>query len=397
MRTSKDYENFMLDFIREVSETIGPRPACSKEEEKCAYLLQSKLDGLSDSVQIDKFYCHPGAYKASFRWPVLLYLISVPSYILLPIVSCALTLFALVILLGETAQNYEIIDFLFKKKSSTNFIAKIKPIEETKNIIIISGHHDSNVEFPLGRKYGDKINIFMSTPIFFSLFLLVISVIKIFVPLSPLISDIILGFLLATIPYFLFLYKNIISNKPVIGANDNLSALSVTLGIANYFSSKKTKLRNSELWIVSFGCEEIGIRGSKRFVCTYFNDIKNAYHINLDLVGEIGCQPYINTKEEMGLIKLSSEICNVVEDAAKKTNIPIQKGGILSFTDSMSFAKKGIKSAGIIALQPDGSMPKFYHTTNDIIDIIDPKLLRNCLEICIQVICSIDEKTLKHF
>ena len=84
-------------------------------------------------------------------------------------------------------------------------------------------------------------------------------------------------------------------------------------------------------------------------------------------------------------------------NAAKKIGKTVEKKGILSFTDSMSFVKKGIKSAGIVALQPNGDMPRFYHTTNDTFDIIDPNLLRDCLKICIQTIQDIDENISKRF
>ena len=390
-------EKFMLDFIKEVCEKIGPRPACSEEERRCASLLEERLKEFSDFTKIDRFYCHPGAYKASFRWPILIYVASIPFYYFIPVVSVILTSFALLILFGETAQNREIIDFIFEKKESTNVIAKIKPKKEVKGIIILSGHHDSNVEFPLGRKYGSKINIFMSSPIFFNILLLIASITRTAIQLSQLITFITICFFIATIPYFLFLYKYIISDIPVIGANDNLSALAVCLAVAKHFSHDKNRLKNSELWIVSFGCEEIGIRGSKRFVSKYLNEIKDAYHINLDLVGEKGCRLFIDTKEEMGTIKLLPEVYNIIENAAKKIGKTVEKKGILSFTDSMSFVKKGIKSAGIVALQPNGDMPRFYHTTNDIFDIIDPNLLRDCLKICIQTIQDIDENISKRF
>jgi Zn-dependent M28 family amino/carboxypeptidase len=175
-----------------------------------------------------------------------------------------------------------------------------------------------------------------------------------------------------------------------MGANDNLSALAVCLTAAQYFSDVKNKLTHSELWIVSFGCEEIGERGSKRFVTKYLDRIKNAYSINLDLVGERDCHMHVVTKEEMGAIKLSSEVCDILQNASKKVNIPVTRGPVMCFTDSMAFSMKKVKSAALVGLLSDKNMPRFYHTINDTIENIDPKVMRECLEICLQSIYDID-------
>jgi hypothetical protein len=58
----------------------------------------------------------------------------------------------------------------------------------------------------------------------------------------------------------------------------------------------------------------------------------------------------------------------------------------------MAFSMKKLKSASLIGLLPDGNMPRFYHTINDTIENIDPKIMRECLEICLQAIYDIDSK-----
>ena len=88
---------------------------------------------------------------------------------------------------------------------------------------------------------------------------------------------ILLVIMVAPVPILIPFGIKVISKTSVMGANDNLSALAVCLSAARYFSDPKNKLTHSELWIVSFGCEEIGIRGSKRFVSKYLDRIKNAY------------------------------------------------------------------------------------------------------------------------
>ena len=392
MRCTKEHEDFMVNFIKDVCEKIGPRSPCSKQEEQFAKFFEKKLKKITDETQINDFYCRPGSYRPMFHWPILFYIIAIPFFFFYPLISLILTSFVIIILVGNEIYNLEIIDPLFKKQKSTNVIAKIKPLKEKKNIIILSGHLDSNWEFPMGKRFGNKVSIFMVLPIIFNPLLLMFSIIKIIIPLSFLLEIIILTITIVPVPILIPFGIKVISKTPVMGANDNLSALAICLSAANYFSDKKNKLNNSELWIVSFGCEEIGIRGSKRFVSKYFDSIKDAYSINLDLVGGKDCMPQIDTKEEMGAIKLSPEVCDILENASKKLNISVKRGPVMCFTDSMAFSMKKIKSAALVGLLPNGSMPGLYHSTNDTIENINPKLMRECLEICLQAIYDIDSK-----
>jgi len=392
MRCTKEHEHLMIDFIKEICEKIGPRSPCSKQEEECAKYLERKLKKFCDETNIDNFYCRPGSYRAMFHWPILFYIIAIPFFFYYPIISLLLAIFVIIILVGNEIFNLEIIDIFFKKQKSSNIISKIKPLKEKKNIIILSGHHDSNWEFPVGKIFGNKVSIFMMLPIIFNPLLLIFSLLKIVIPLSFVVNLFLLIVLISPVPILIWFGIKVISKTPVMGANDNLSALAVCFTAAQYFSDPKNKLKNSELWIVSFGCEEIGLRGSKRFVSKYFDNIKDAYSINLDLVGGKDCLIHIDTKEEMGAIRLSPEICDILENASKKLNINYSKGPIMCFTDSMAFSLKKIKSASLTALLPNNNMPKFYHTTNDTIENIDPKVMCECLEICLQAIYDIDAK-----
>lgn len=382
----------MVGFIKEVCETIGPRRPCSPEEKKCAEFLVKQLENSCDEVWSEEFVCHPGAYRVMFHWPILFYILVLPFLFFYPLVSLFVASFVVIILVCNEIFNIEFIDPLFKKQKSTNVIAKIKPAKVRKNIIILSGHHDSNWEFPFGKRFGTKVSIFMVLPLIFNPLLVLFSILKIVLMLPVVIDIILLVILVAPLPILIPFGMKVISKTSVMGANDNLSALAVCLSAAHYFSEQRNKLKHSELWIVSFGCEEIGIRGSKRFVRKYYDTIKNAYSINLDLVGGKDCHMHIVNKEEMGAITLSKEIGDILQYASKKVNIPVTRGPVMCFTDSMAFSMKKIRSAALVGLLSDQSMPKYYHTIDDIPENVDSALMIQCLEICLQAIGDIDEK-----
>ncbi len=381
-----------MGLIKEVCEIIGPRRPCSTQERQCAQLLVTRLKDYCDEAWTEEFECHPGAYRVMFHLPIVLYILALPFLFFYPLASLLIALIVIVYLVASEIYNVELIDPLFKKEQSTNVIAKIKPIQEAKNIIILSGHHDSNWEFPFGKRFGTKVSIFMVLPLIFHPLLALFSVVSLIIPF-PLVGEILLFIIMvAPVSIMIPFGMKVISRTSVPGANDNLSALAVCLSAARYVSIPTNTLKHSELWIVSFGCEEIGIRGSKRFVAKYHEQLKHAYSINLDLVGGQDCHMNIVTKEEMGAITLSSEMGDILEDASRKLGVPVTRAPVMCFTDSMAFSLKKIRSAALVGLLQDQNMSPFYHTMDDTPNHVDPSVMAACLEICLQAIYDIDVK-----
>jgi len=76
-----------------------------------------------------------------------------------------------------------------------------------------------------------------------------------------------------------------------------------------------------------------------------------------------------------GRHKIIHEICDILQEASRKVNIPVTRGPVMCFTDSMAFTMKKVKSAALIGLLPDQNMPRFYHTIDDTPENIDPSVM----------------------
>ena len=163
-----------------------------------------------------------------------------------------------------------------------------------------------------------------------------------------------------------------------MGADDNLSAIAVLIALAQFLN--KNRLNNTEVWLVSHGCEEIGDRGSKRFSKKHYDDLKNALVINLDMLG--GKNSYLKfvTSEEMGIVRLSKVLALKLSKLANELNIPNQIGRVEAFTDSMSYSQSKIRACSIVSLSKSG-LPTHYHTTNDTIDKMEFQNLWDCYRI----------------
>src|SRR5690606_13408312 len=96
-------------------------------------------------------------------------------------------------------------------------------------------------------------------------------------------------------------------DRVVPGAQDNLSGLAVALELAKYFSAEK-KLQHTQLQIVSFGSEEVGLKGSKHFVEQYLEALQSkTLVVNLDGIKDSN-NFHLISKEPMILAKHSKQL-----------------------------------------------------------------------------------------
>ena len=187
----------------------------------------------------------------------------------------------------------------------------------------------------------------------------------------------------------------IISNHPVMGANDNLSGMAVCYEIVKNLSLPENKLKNVEVWICAFGCEEIGSKGSRNFVKKNMQDLKNVKVINLDMLGNRNAPLLVTTSEIFGLIKTDKKMNELILNSAKKLKIKIKPKSNMAFTDSLSFCRNHLSATSIITL-PLSSKEFYYHTKNDVIENMSFENLINTLNLCNHIIKNLDNKLIKY-
>jgi len=390
--------------IQEICEKIGPRAPCSEQEAACATYIQNFFKNYTEDSQIENFYCRPGSYRAAFRIPMINLMIATLSYwiyffypnIVSLLICFGFIVFSVIVILTNLMQNIEFIDPLFKKQESTNVYGKFKPRETTKRIIVIGGHHDSNWEFPILKKWPKFYTSFMSIPILLSFFMVVVYILKIilyFVSIPflfvQLVDLVLLILQTALFPMLIYTTINCVSRDPVMGADDNLTSIAIILELAK-FLKKTNGLKNTEIWLVSHGCEEIGDRGSKRFSKKNLRELKNAYVINIDMVGGKGSELKVDIVEVRSIVKLSKELGDTLSNIATELRIPHNVGNVMFYTDSMAYSKNGIKACSLVG-SPKKGLATHYHTLNDTIDKLDFNNLWNCYRILIEFIKRVDD------
>ncbi len=402
MKKEQSIREYMHFIIQDICEKIGPRPPCSAQETLCASYIKKELEKYLSTAKIEEFSCHPGSYKAQFQVPIASLLIATVCYwiyiffqkllfLLIPIVSFIISL---CVIQTNIMRNIELIDPLFELKKSTNVYGIFKPQNTVQKRIVVGGHHDSNWEFPLLRKSWKLFGLMMSLSIILNYLIFAIFLIKIVLyyfanPFLFIIEVdlIILVFLTCLAPALIYFSFNIISNRPVMGANDNLTSIAVILAIARTLNA--LNLNHTEVWLVSHGCEEIGVRGSKRFSQVHYNELKDAIVINIDMIGGQNTQLRFVTAEVVFLVQLSKELAYKLARIASELDIPHHTGRIEAFTDSFAYARKKIKTCSIIGF-PEKGVPPHYHTREDILENLQLENLWDCYRLLIEFIKKFD-------
>ncbi|MFX0178456.1 MAG: M28 family metallopeptidase [Candidatus Hodarchaeota archaeon] len=391
--------------IQDICEKIGPRAPCSEQEAACATYIENCFKNYTEDSRIENFYCHPGSYRAAFRIPMIDLIIATISYwiyffypnIVSLLISFGFIIFSVIVIQTNLMRNIEFIDPLFKKQKSTNVYGKFKPRETTEQIIVIGGHHDSNWEFPILKKWPKFYMGFMSIPVILSFVMVAVYILKIilyFVSIPFLfVQQVDLGLLILQTTLFPILIYTIIkcvSKDSVMGADDNLTSIAIMLELAK-FLKKPNGLKNTEVWLVSHGCEEIGDRGSKRFSKKNLSELRNAYVINIDMVGGKDSELKVDVVEVRSIVKLSKELGDELSIISTELHIPHTVGNVMFYTDSMAYSNNGIKACSLVG-SPKKGFATHYHTLNDTIDKLDFNNLWNCYRILIEFIKKVDQK-----
>jgi hypothetical protein len=400
---------YMYNFINRIITEIGPRIPCSTAEAQAAEVIKSELEKTCDEVTIEPFTCNPRGFLGWIRIDILLILGSFCSYFFLvpvnafwgSLLALILNITAFIILWFEFFNYDEFIDPLFKEKPSQNVVGTLKPKGEVKKILIFSGHHDSALQFNLLRylKYGYFVVLFLGLAVLV-LWFICSGANFIFTALD-------LGFrsyfdrwalilIIIASPALVALFFFVSGDKranTVPGAVDNLSAVSVVLGLGRYLQKHKDLIPPStEVRLISFGCEEAGLRGAYRYVAAHLDELKEYDAVDVNMDGIMTTKKVmIIANEPTTRTRHSKEVADKLMQAASEINIPAEVfgGGIMAIaaifsggTDATAFSKSKIKTSTLASMELS-KFPKFYHQPSDTLDMIEKGSLEMALKVLI--------------
>lgn len=388
MKQKTEIKDRAFSLADEIIKTTGPRLAGTKESKQAAEILSIKLNEFADETKTEEFYLHKGAFLGWIRILVGCYLIAIVFlWFNLPIVSLVLALLSILVLVLQFFFYLPIIDIFYPKRKGYNVVGYIEPKHEIKNQVIVSGHHDSANIFNFLIHQPKLYNLRVTGSILFVILLCVFAlpvqfiqsatfqvIVKIFLSLG----------LLIILQMWFFASK-----KGTPGAGDNLIASTMAVEIGRYFS--ENKLNHTRVIIVSFDAEEEGLRGARAYAKKH-QELFKTYPttlLNTDCAYNLD-DLFFLTSDINNTVQLSKDLADDLVETAKELNykavtkpITFLTGG----TDAGELAKVGVKSTTLIGMPwSNEARSNVYHTPNDTLDNVDPKIIEASIDIFIEYI-----------
>lgn len=398
---------YALDIVREICTKVGPGlPGTPQEQGRAEIIKEHLISQLgAEHVRIEEFTFAPGA---ALYGPLLSGILMIVAVLLnvsfghftgfiswiTSITALLISIIVPMLFILEFLYGFEFVDPLYKQKQSWNVIGSLrKPgTKNVKRLLMISGHHDSAPENTWMRLLGFG-QLALSIIYFLGfIVMLVVSVMQLtglIISNTELIHYGTLGWVLIVFPmlpaviYALFLNRGMKNGGTVPGAADNLSASAVVVAMCRFLVKNPSYIpADTEIRFISFGSEEAGLRGSRRYVKRHLDELKqlDARLLNYEMI--VHPEIDILARDINGTVLNSDEMVKSVVTAAERANVPhrVKSGSLGVITDSGIFSRAGFKATALLPTK----IPTYYHQRWDTPDKVTIEPLINALKITLE-------------
>jgi hypothetical protein len=401
---------YALELVRRICSEVGPGQPATPQEHERANILKQELEAHlgAENVATEEFSLAPDAPLSplpSVPFMLLAVLLNIATNSLTGIwpwvtstTAVAFSILVPVLFILELILNYEVTDIFFPQKKSINLIGTLrKPgTKKVKRLLILSGHHDSAPENTWLRylKYGF---FFISGTFFIGLITILVKNTILLIGLILNSASVIrlgtIGWVLLIYPilpsiiYAMFFTRGKKNGGNVPGAVDNLSACAIAVSMSRFLARNPEFIpEETEIRFITFGCEEVGLRGSKRYVARHLDELKllDAHALNYEMVAHP--EIIILTSEIHGTVKNSPEMVKSMVAAAQRAGVPyrLQPAMIGTASDAGPFSRAGLKATTLNPFKAPQQLVAFYHQKWDTPDILTVEPLFNVLKLTLE-------------
>jgi hypothetical protein len=399
--------HYAFELVETICTEVGPGlPGSSQEWERAAIIRRElELHLGSGNVAVEEFTFAPAAFLraspiiALFTLIATLLNISVGRFTgisswLAALAALALSVISPLMFIFEGFFGFELLDPLFRKKQSINVVGTLrKPgTKDVRRLLILSGHHDSASENTWLRFLGYGFYFLAGTWFLGFITLLVMSTIQLaglIAGNASIVRSGTLGWALLVYPiapsilFALFLSRGWKNGGIVPGAADNLSGSALAVAMCRFLAKNPACIPDeTEIRFVSFGSEEAGCRGSRRYVARHLDELKrlDARLLNYETIAHP--EPFILTSETNGTVKNSPEMVKAVVAAAERAGVPykVQSATLGTGSDAGPFSRAGLKATTLVGFRMKQQVA-FYHQKWDTPEVLTIEPLLNVLKL----------------
>ncbi len=405
---TSDDAQYALDIVKAICTQVGPGlPGTSQERERAGIIekeLESHLG--AENVFVEEFSLAPGAFLGVYPLSAFFMLMAALLNISMgrslgispwatSIAALALSIISVTLLILEFILGFELIDPFFKKKQSVNVIGSLrKPgTKNVKRLLIMSGHHDSALENTWLHFLGYGFIPASATMFVGFITMLVMSTIQLAGVVAGdagIVRTGTLGWVLLVYPvvpsiiFLMFFNMGRKNGGTVPGAADNLSASAIAVAMCRFLVKNPAFIPvDTEIRLISFGSEEAGVRGSRRYVERHLDELKRLEVRVLNFETVAHPEITILTSDSNGTVKNSPQMVESVIAAAKRAVVPykVKSAAVGVGGDAGPFSQAGLNAATLLSFQMPQQWVAFYHQKWDTPDVLTIEPLLNVLKL----------------
>jgi hypothetical protein len=155
-------------------------------------------------------------------------------------------------------------------------------------------------------------------------------------------------------------------------------------------------LRQTEVWAVLTGCEEVGCYGADAFARSHRKELGGAAWLTLDNIGgRDGSPSYLSqerflltTPSDPGLVELADEVAQRRPELGAR----VHHGFAGAYTEGAIGGRHGFRVLTLLALTPQGRLPD-WHRPTDTVDRADPAVVESCEAFTWELLQGLDRES----
>jgi hypothetical protein len=412
--TNSDAE-YALDIVKVICAEVGPGLPVTLQERERAAIIKRELETHlgTGNVRVEEFTLAPRACLAAYPLSGLLMLVAAllnpaigrftgVSPWLTAVPALALSIAAPLVYLFEFVLGFEFIDRFFKKKQSVNMIGLLRRpgTKNVKRILILSGHHDSAPENTWLHLLGYGMFLLSATYFIGLVTMLVMSLLQVVGLMigSPemvragTLCWVLLAFPIApSVIYAALFNRGWKDGGTVPGAADNLSGSALAIAMCRFLVKNPMYIpEETEIRFISFGSEEVGLRGSRRYVERHLDELKRLEARLLNFETVVYPEITILTSDMNGTVKNDPEMVKSTVAAAGRARVPykVSSATLGVATDAAPFTQAGLKATTLLPFKIPQQLVAFYHQKWDTPEVLSIEPLLNVSKLTLEWICA---------
>jgi len=402
---------YAFDIVKTICTEVGPGLPGSPQERERAAVFKKELEMHlgAGNVAVEEFTLAPWASLGALQMAAFFMLIAAllnmsmgrftgVSPWLTAIAALAFSILSPLLFLVEDFFGFELVDPFFEKKQSVNVVGALREpgTKDLKRLLILSGHHDSAAENTWLRFLGYGFLILSATLFIGFITMLAMSIIQLTGVITGNAGTVRIGTLgwamlaypiVPSIIYAVFIARGRKDGGTVPGAADNLSASALAVAMCRFLAKNPSYIpADTEIRFISFGSEEAGLRGSRRYVQRHLDELKrlDVRLLNFETVAhpEIG----ILTSDVNGTVKNSPEMVKSASAAAERAGVPykVRAAHLGVASDAGPFSQAGLKATTLLPFKVPQQQVAFYHQKWDGPEILTIDPLLNVLKLTLE-------------